>query len=149
MAWRPSHYVVASLLAGGALAGAARAAWPWRRPLTAAPIVVTQAYREYADTLGKRETLSDVLSRVGITGRNYAGFLQAATGLPARRLRSGLVFHFRAARTDSVADRVMVRLGPERRLWFARGDSGWSQHEEQIPWTVTSLRVVGTMQSSL
>ena len=43
----------------------------------------------------------------------------------------------------------MVRLGPERRLWYARTDSGWSEREEAIPWTPERLRVVGRISSNL
>jgi len=95
MAWRGSHYVAAGLLAGGALLWASADAWPWRRPLMAPPIVVSQAYVDFADTLGKRETLSAVLARGGIVGRDYTGLLAAARGLDVRRLRPGLVFQFR------------------------------------------------------
>src|SRR2546425_5751972 len=91
MAWRGSHYVAAGLLAGGALLWASADAWPWRRPLMAPPIVVSQAYVDFADTLGKRETLSAVLARGGIVGRDYTGLLAAARGLDVRRLRPGLV----------------------------------------------------------
>src|SRR5438034_8727514 len=85
---RASHYVAAGLLTAGGLLWATREAWPWRRPLTAAPIVVTDAYAEFTETLGRRETLAEVLARAGITGRDYAGFLAAAQHLPVRRLRS-------------------------------------------------------------
>jgi murein DD-endopeptidase MepM/ murein hydrolase activator NlpD len=59
------------------------------------------------------------------------------------------VFHFRRPLTDSVVDRMMVRLGPERRLWYTRGDSGWSEREETIPWAPERLRVVGRITTSL
>src|SRR5207247_8067812 len=112
---RASHYVAAGLLTAGGLLWATREAWPWRRPLTAAPIVVTDAYAEFTETLGRRETLAEVLARAGITGRDYAGFLAAAQHLPVRRLRPGLAFQVRRLKTDSLAERVTVRLSPERR----------------------------------
>ena len=149
MAWRTSHYVVASLLAGGGLAWATREAWPWRRPLTAPPIVVDAAYSDVTLTLGRRETLAGVLERGGITGRDYAAFLDAARHLPVRRLRPGLAFQFRRLRTDSVASRVIVRLSPDVRLAVVRGDSGWVEATDTIPWTITRLRVTGTIESSL
>ena len=141
--------VAAGLLAAGGLVWAAHDAWRWRRPLTAAPIVVTAAYAEFLDTLGRRETLSDALQRGGIVGRDYAAFLAAAKSLPVRRLRPGLVFHFRRLKTDSVVDRVMVRLSPERRLHMVRGGSGWVEELEPVPWTVARLRVTGAIESSL
>src|SRR2546430_13191575 len=66
---RASQYVAAGLVTAGGLFWATRDAWPWRRPLTAQPIVITDAYVEFTETLGRRETLSDVLARAGITGR--------------------------------------------------------------------------------
>jgi len=149
MVRRPRRLVAALIFGGGVLGWAARDAWLWRRPLSAPPIRVSRAYREFTDTLGRRETLSDVLARAGVTGHHYAAFLTAARTLDARRLRSGLVFHFRRTLTDSVADRLMVRLGPERRLWYARAADGWTESEEQIPWTPERLRVQGTITTSL
>src|SRR3989442_2581954 len=149
MAWRGSHDVAVGLLAGGALLWAGADAWPWRRPLTAPAIVVDAAYVDFADTLGKRETLSDVLARARITGRDYTALLAAARGLPVRHLRPGLVFQFRRLQTDSVADRVTVRLTPARRLRLARSDAGWTEQVETVPWTITRLRVTGVIESSL
>ncbi len=146
---RASHYVAAGALVAGGLLWATHAAWPWRRPLTAPPIVITAAYVEFADTLGRRETLAEVLRHAGITGRDYGAFLAAATHLPVRRLRPGLVFQFRRLKTGSIADRVTVRLSPERRLRVARGDSGWVESVETIPWEIERLRVSAVMESSL
>src|SRR2546422_11207177 len=87
-AWRGSHYVAAGLLAGGALLWAGADAWPWRRPLMAPPIVVSQAYVDFADTLGKRETLSAVLARGGIVGRDYTGLLRSEERRVGKECRS-------------------------------------------------------------
>ncbi|HYK82930.1 MAG TPA: M23 family metallopeptidase [Gemmatimonadales bacterium] len=149
MAWRASHYVAAVALSAGGLTWAARDAWPWRRPLTAPAIVVTAAYVEFADTLGTRETLATVLGRAGITGRDYAGLLAAARDVPTRRLRPGLVFQFRRLQTDSVADRVSVRLGRARRVTLVRGAGAWTETVEVIAWSVERLRVTGLIESSL
>jgi len=58
MTWRASHYVAAGALAAGMLVWAAHEAWPSREIPVALPIVVTSAYDEWADTLGRREMLS-------------------------------------------------------------------------------------------
>ncbi len=149
MAWRASHYVVVGALSASGLAWAARDAWPWRRPLTAPAIVVTTAYTAFADTLGRRETLSALLARAGITGRDYAAFLGAARDLPPRRLRPGLVLQFRRLRSDSIVDRVTVRLAPARRVTLSRTGAGWGETVETIPWAVARLRVTGVIESSL
>jgi len=149
MARRASHYLASGALVVAALAWAARDAWSGRRALTAPPIRVEHAYVEYADTLRRRETVSDVLDRGGITGADGAALLAAATDLPVRRLRPGLVLQFRRLQTDSVPDRVTVRVSHERRLRFERGATGWVEHAEDIPWTISRLRVTGTIQTSL
>jgi murein DD-endopeptidase MepM/ murein hydrolase activator NlpD len=66
-----------------------------------------------------------------------------------RRLRPGVVIHYRRLQTDSVADRVTVRLSPERRVRLVRGETGWLQTTEAIPWAVERVRVVGVIGSSL
>ena len=147
--WRTSHYVAAGALAAAGLVWASREAWPWHQPLTAPAIVVDAAYSDFSDALGRRETVSDVLGRAGVTGRDYVGFLAAAKSLPVRRLRPGLVFAFRRLKTEGAASQVRVRLSAERRLLVVRGASGWVETVETIPWTVTRLRVIGTIESSL
>lgn len=138
-----------------ALVAAVGVAWTlWhqlahRGPVAAEPIRVTTAYREFTDTLGRRETLSTVLARAGITGTSYAAFLASATRLDARRLRPGLVFHFREPATDSVVDRFMVRLAPDRRLWYTHDTTGWTEREEAIPWEPQRVRTVGKITTSL
>jgi len=154
MAWRGSHYVVACTLAAGGLLWAAHEARSARRMLSARPIVVTSAYDEWSDTLRARETMSDLLARAGVTGREYVAFLSAARALDTRRLRPGLVFQVRRLRGDSVAQRLGVRTGPEVRLWITRltgasGGGGWRETVETIPWTKTRLRASGAIQSNL
>jgi len=147
--WRTSHYLVAGSLTVAGLVWASREAWPWRRTLTAPAIVVNAAYSDFSEVLGRRETVSDVLARAGVKGRDYGGFLAAAKSLPVRRLRPGLVFDFRRLKTETAASRVSVRLSPEKRLSVARGETGWVEAVEIIPWAVTRLRVAGTIESSL
>ena len=137
------------LVAAGALVWAVHGGWLWRGPVRAPAIRVTTAYREFDDTLGPRETLSNVLARAGLTGSRYAAFLTSAGRLDSRRLRPGLVFHFRQPLTDSVVDRMTVRVGPERRLWYARDSGTWSEREEQIAWLPQRLRLQGAIKTSL
>jgi len=147
--WRASHYIVAGGLVAGGLVWAARDAWPWRRPLTAPVIVVDAAYVDFTESLGRRELLPDVLERAGVRGREVTAFLAAARHLPVRRLRPGLAFHFRRLKTDSTPTRVTVRLSRDLRLAVTRGDSGWVERVDTIPWTVMRLRVTGVIESSL
>src|SRR5256712_1611673 len=153
-AWRGSHYVVAGLLTAGMLlwaAGAAHQAWSLHKVPVALPIVVTSAYDDWSDTLGRREMLSDVLARAGLRGRDYAKFLRATHTLNPRRLQPGLIFDIRRLKGATVANRIAVRIGPEQRLWMTRqaGDSSWTESVENIPWNAERLRPTAVIQSNL
>jgi murein DD-endopeptidase MepM/ murein hydrolase activator NlpD len=150
MAWRLSHYVVAGVGAAALSGGIARAVWVSTRPIVAEPIVVTSAYEEFVDSLRRRETLSNVLARAGIVGRDYAALLKATRALKPRALPAGQKFHFRRVRNEPVPHRVMARTSPTSRVWLERQpDSAWREREEPIPWTATQLRVEGEIRSSL
>jgi murein DD-endopeptidase MepM/ murein hydrolase activator NlpD len=151
MTWRASHYVAAGALAAGMLVWAAHEAWPSREIPVALPIVVTSAYDEWADTLGRREMLSDVLTRAGITGRDYVSFMKAAHTLNPRRMQPGLIFELRRLKSATIVNRFGVRLGPESHLVMARlgGDSGWTETVEEIPWAAERLRTTAVIQTNL
>jgi murein DD-endopeptidase MepM/ murein hydrolase activator NlpD len=151
MTWRASHYVAAGALAVGMLVWGAHEAWSSRQLPVALPIVVTSAYDEWADTLGRREMLSDVLARGAITGREYVRFMKATHALNPRHLQPGLIFELRRVKGSSVANRLGVRLNPETRLVMSRlgGDSGWTETVEEIPWTTERLRTTAVIQSNL
>jgi len=146
-----SRYVAAGALAAGMLVWAAHEAWPSHDIPVALPIVVTSAYDEWSDTLGRREILSDVLARAGITGREYVSFLKATHALNPRRMQPGLIFEVRRLKGAAVAHRLGVRLDPERHLLMTRlgADSGWSETVETIPWTTERLRTTAVIQSNL
>src|SRR5262245_65643552 len=114
----PAVVAAATLVAALGVALTVRHFRAGRTP-AAAPIRVTTAYREFADTLGRRETLSTVLARAGITGTTYAAFFSSASRLDMRRLPPGLVFHFRRPVTDSVAE--IGRASCRERVWGSWG----------------------------
>lgn len=145
----PVRRLAVVAVGAGALAWAIHAPWPWRPAPEAPPIVVRAAYAEFTDTLRRGETLSDLLARANVTGPAYAAFLASATRLEMRRLRPGLVWHFRRLLTDSGVDQMMVRPDPDRRLWFTRDSGRWIEREERIPWVPEPVRIQGTIQTSL
>ena len=149
--WRTSHYVGAGALTAGMLVWAAHEAWPSREILVALPIVVTSAYDDWADTLGRREMLADVLARAGITGREYVSFMNAKRTLNPRRMQPGLIFQVRRLKGEAVANRLVVRTDPEKVIVMTRlgGDSGWKEVVEDIPWTTERLRTTAVIQSNL
>lgn len=147
---RVSHYIAAVTLAAGMLMWAAHEANP-SREMVALPLVVTSAYDEWTDTLGRREMLSDVLERAGITGREYVSFMNAKQTLNPRRMQPGLVFEVRRVKGQAVANRLAVRVDPGKRVVMTRlgGDSGWKEIVEDIPWTTERLRTTAVIQSNL
>ncbi len=151
MRTRRHHALAAGALTVLALAWVTRDAWPWRRPLTAPPLVVTSPFTEWADTLHHNETLSQLLARAGLTGADQMGLLAVTSGLDVRRLRAGTVFHLRRNDRDSTVERVWVRAAPDRRVWLRRAhpDANWHETIEAIPWHVTRLRISGSIATSL
>jgi murein DD-endopeptidase MepM/ murein hydrolase activator NlpD len=133
------------------LVWAAHDAWPSREIPVALPIVVTSAYDDWTDTLGRREMLSDVLARAGITGREYVAFMKAKHVLNPRRMQPGLVFEIRRLKGQPVANRLAVRIDPDKRVVMNRlgGDSGWQEVVEEIPWTTERLRTTAVIQANL
>ena len=139
------------LLGAGLAAGAVWSTVAPRALPTAPPIEVTRAYDEYLDTLHARETFAHVLTRAGLSGREQAALLAAATALDPRRLRSGQVVQLRRPLGADAVDRVVLRASPERRIRLRRagGDSGWVQTDETIVWTPVPMLASGTITHTL
>ena len=121
--------------------------WP-RRPLTAAPMVVTRVFAETRDTLKRGETLSDLFARHGIASFQIPGPADLSAFDP-RRLAAGLVFNFRRDLSDSIPAWIEVRTGPEQRLRFVRVARDWSMERAPIAWRSESVRMEGPITSSL
>lgn len=140
----PVSAAVFLLATGFALSGE----WPWRRLPAARPIVVSSAVRESADTLRRGETLSVLLTRNNIVGREL-GEVLASLGVEARRLRAGLVFHFRRLGGEDEPHHVLVRTGPEERLRLVRTGGGWSGEVVPVRWSTETVRIAGSIDHSL
>ncbi len=134
------------VLAAGAFA--LKGAWPWHRLEVAAPIEVTQAWMESADTLHRGETLSDLFARHGVSPVAISA-LTTAKLLDPRRIRPGLVFNFRQSMADSEPSRVRFRADADTRVFLQRVDDGWDAQSEAIPWSPEVVRVDGDIDQSL
>jgi murein DD-endopeptidase MepM/ murein hydrolase activator NlpD len=134
------------LLAATALAFTGE--WPWQRLPAARPIIVTTPYHDSADTLRRGETLSLLLARNNLAGREI-GDLFADLGMEARRVREGLVFHFRRLAGEDEPTSVTVRTGPEERLRLIRASGGWTGERVPVEWATEALRVSGRIDHSL
>lgn len=139
----PLSALVFLFAAGFALTGD----WPWHRLPEARPIVVSTLVRESADTLRRGETLSALLSRnqVGLD----VGEVLSALGVEARRLREGLIFHFRREGDDREPRHLTVRTGPEERLRLVRVGSGWTGERVPVRWDAETVQIEGTIDHSL
>ncbi len=126
----------------------ARADWPWRRPPVAPAIVVDRAYHETSDTLQPGETLSEVFARQGVSDFNFAA-ADSERGLDPRRVRAGLVFHFRQLTTDTAPTRISVRRSAEERLHYERVGRGWEARSEDIRWRGELVTVDGPIGDAL
>jgi len=116
----------------------------------AEPVVVTAPFRDVADTLRRRETLSHLFGRHGIEGAELYAVLAAAPSLQPRRVRAGQVFEFRYRGGESLPARVRARLGAEALLWLRRAPEGaWRGEVERIDWAPQPVRVGGAVRSSV
>ncbi|MCC6319220.1 MAG: M23 family metallopeptidase [Gemmatimonadaceae bacterium] len=102
------------------------------------------------DTLGSGETITELLDRLGLTGKEAQDALDAATaGLDPRRLRAGMRITLGAESADSVPSEIVLHLAVDRLLRLRRSDSGWVGAEESLPWTTDTLVVGGTLGANL
>ncbi len=148
----PLRLLGAVLVLGGAALFATSGRWPWRRldlPV-ARPILVlpTDSLHETLDTLRRGETLSQLFARHGITDLDLRR-LDPSFSLDPRRLRSGLIFSFRAVSPDSHPTHISVRTAPEQRVTFRRVASGWDPTVEAITWRSEPVRIEGAIDNSL
>jgi murein DD-endopeptidase MepM/ murein hydrolase activator NlpD len=149
MFWRRPRVTIALLaLAVAGVWTALRAATD-ELPM-AAPLVVAAPFRETSDVLRRGETLSELLARNGVAGRELIALLAAAPSLKPRRMHAGQVFEFRYYAASTVPARVRARLNPGEQLWLRRsaGDV-WSAEIERIAWSPEPVRIVGTVHASI
>lgn len=115
----------------------------------AAPILVTRAFVQYADTVRTNETLSDLFARQQIVGGELLAVLDALDGLNPRRVRPSTVFEFTTQVGASAPERIRVRLSPDAFAVAERKPDGWWGAREEVTWDVHTVRVMGDVQSSL
>jgi len=124
-----------------------RGSWPWKRLQVISP-VVAESFVETVDTLHRGETLSELLARHDVDGIPIPGMPRELSFDP-KKLRAGLVFHFRREAADSTPSRIVVRTGPDHRLQFVRQAGGWTAERIAIPWSSQPVRLDGSIDASL
>jgi murein DD-endopeptidase MepM/ murein hydrolase activator NlpD len=101
------------------------------------------------DTLGRGETLTTLLTRVGLHAQDAANILRSAASLDHRRAPAGLALTTRTLDTDSVPSELVFQLAVDRILTVRRSDSGWVSTERTLPWTTDTVAVSGRITSTL
>jgi len=116
-------------------------------PTPAAP--AAPVWRQRHDTLGRGETLTALLGRAGIVGRELSRVLESATPLDERRVPAGLTLVSRALESDSLPSELVFQLAVDHILTVRRSDSGWVSTEEKLPWVTDTIALGGSITSTL
>jgi hypothetical protein len=98
-------------------------------PDTAVVPTVSQRF----DTLRAGETLSGLLGRAGLSVRDAAGVLAAASTIDMRRLPVGMPVTYTAPAADSIPTEVVFQLAIDRMLHVRRDVDGWASEDVRIP----------------
>jgi len=110
---------------------------------------VTWAPHRRTDTLTRGTALSQVLDSRGFDSgqiREITRLLEAYRS--PRALPPGTTLRFSAG-TDSIPDRIRLELNPDTMLHFVRSDSLWTTRIELVPFVMDTVRISGTIESSL
>jgi murein DD-endopeptidase MepM/ murein hydrolase activator NlpD len=122
-------------------------------PRTAAEVLVDAgaplALVERVDSVGRGETLGEVIERGGAADPLILAALRGAPGLDSRRIPAGMRVTFAAFPTDSIPREITLHLAIDRLLRITRGDSGWIAREETLPWVVDTMVVRGEISTNL
>jgi murein DD-endopeptidase MepM/ murein hydrolase activator NlpD len=138
--------VAAAALAAGAAVGVARQHGLLGGLRTAPALVVTGPPVEtIADTLRRRETVSQLFQRRGVTDVDWPSVAQAVRNFQPSRLKAGLVFLFSRRRGAAAPHAVAARTSRDERLLLTRVADHWSASVERIPWHAEPLVVSGSI----
>ncbi len=144
---------VLRLLTGAAVAALAIAALRLPAPAPGRPGDLLEKAPDLSrfaerDTLGFGETLTKLLMRRGLNGRDAANVIAAAP-LDPRRIPAGLEVEVVGDTIDRTPDEVRFHMDVDHVVRVLRGDSAWTVTEERLPWTVDTLIMRGRVTSSL
>jgi murein DD-endopeptidase MepM/ murein hydrolase activator NlpD len=101
------------------------------------------------DTLGRGETIGQLLERSGI-GREHANrIIRSLTSLDDRKTPAGMPITVRRLESDSLPREIVFQLAIDRLLHVERVDSSWVSREERLPWTTDTIVVSAVVHSTL
>ena len=143
---RVAALAAALVVAGGLAAGVARRHGLLGGLKTAPALLVVGAPVEtITDTLKRRETVSQLFERRGVTDVNWAAVAQAVRDFRPQRLKAGLVFLFQRRYGAAAPHAVAARMSPDERFLLTRVADHWDASVERIPWRVEPLVVNGSI----
>ncbi|MEX2178685.1 MAG: M23 family metallopeptidase [Gemmatimonadaceae bacterium] len=149
----------ARAIAYGVVAVLAVAAIVFTKPLPSAAIppageVLAQGepverWNERHDTVARGETLVGVLARGGLSELIAREAITAAKMLDPRRIPAGMAVRVRSMEQDTIPSEIVLELAVDRLVYLKRTGAAWIGEEVQLPWTVDTIVIAGTIKSSL
>ena len=106
-------------------------------------------WRQQVDTLGRGESLSELLERRGVTGEQAASIVRALDGARLRALPQGLRVTVGGTTADSVPTDVTLHFALDRLVTLHRDGDAWKRLELRVPPKVDTVAIAGTIRSSL
>lgn len=101
------------------------------------------------DTLGRGETLVQLLRRRGVRSQEAVRAFHEAAEMDARRVPAGLRVAIGRAAPDSEPNEIVFQLAADRVVRVTRQGDEWRGTEERLPWTTDTVVVRGTITSTL
>lgn len=136
-----------ALLAAAAL----RFGPPLPRPANAPPAGPAGAWSS-VDTVGKGESLANVLARGGLGGDDQTAAIRSATSIDPRKIPAGMEVRFAGDSTNGTDPRptdVALMFSADLTLHLVRAGNVWSSREEHTPWITDTVVMHGVVHSNL
>jgi len=103
----------------------------------------------WVDTLDAGESLQALLRRGGVADSDVVAALRSAKSMDMRRIPAGMPVTVAAVDADSTPTEIELQLAVDRVLHIKRTATGWTSEEERLPWTIDTVVVSGTINSTL
>ena len=114
-----------------------------------APRYSRAVWRQQVDTLGRGESISQLLERRGLRGTAAANVVRALAGADLRGLPQGLRVTVGGTSDDSIPTDITLHYALDRLVTLHRDGVAWQRRELRVPPAVDTVAIAGTIQSSL
>lgn len=106
-------------------------------------------WRQHVDTLGRGESLSQLLDRGGVRGEQAAGVVRALGGADVRSLPHGLRVTVGGTSADSLPTDITLHFALDRLVTLHRDGKAWRRRELRVPPAIDTVAISGSIRSSL